>query len=52
MSREERLRVALAKGRLYEPSVACFSRAGIVIDADPGRRLLIPSSDPAVEFRW
>ena len=44
------LRVALAKGRLYDPAVACFSRAGIVVDPDPGRRLLIPSSDPAVEF--
>ena len=44
------LRVALAKGRLYDPAVACFARAGIVVDPDPGRRLLIPSSDPAVEF--
>jgi ATP phosphoribosyltransferase len=44
------LRVALAKGRLYEPAVACFTKAGIVVDPDPGRRLLIPSSDPGIEF--
>jgi len=44
------LRVALAKGRLYDAAVACFARAGIVVDPEPGRRLLIPSSDPAVEF--
>lgn len=50
MSGETRLRVALAKGRLYDPAVACFARAGIVVDPEPGRRLLIPSSDPAVEF--
>jgi ATP phosphoribosyltransferase len=30
--------------------VACLARAGIVVDPDPGRRLLIPSSDPSVEF--
>jgi ATP phosphoribosyltransferase len=42
--------VALAKGRLYEPAVACFARAGIVVEPEPGRRLLIPSSDPTVEF--
>jgi ATP phosphoribosyltransferase len=42
--------VALAKGRLYDPAVACFARAGIVVDPDPGRRLLIPSSDPGIEF--
>lgn len=45
-----RLRIALAKGRLYEPAVACFARAGVAIDSDPGRRLLIPSSDPGIEF--
>jgi len=44
------LRVALPKGRLYEPAVACFARAGIAVDPVPGRRLLIPSSDPEVEF--
>ncbi|HET8623833.1 MAG TPA: ATP phosphoribosyltransferase [Gemmatimonadales bacterium] len=45
-----RLRVALAKGRLYEPSVALFTRAGAAPAADAGRRLLIPSSDPGIEF--
>ncbi len=44
------LRIALAKGRLYQPAVARFSQAGVVIDPDPGRRLLIPSSDAAIEF--
>jgi ATP phosphoribosyltransferase len=44
------LRVALPKGRLYDPAVECFRRAGIAIDPDPGRRLLIPSSDPGIEF--
>ncbi len=44
------LRIALAKGRLFDSAVACFSRAGIVIDPDPGRRLLIPSSDAGIEF--
>ena len=45
-----RLRVALAKGRLYEPSVERFRRAGAAPAADAGRRLLIPSSDPGIEF--
>ena len=45
-----RLRVALAKGRLYQPSVERFSRAGAAPASDAGRRLLIPSSDPAIEF--
>lgn len=44
------LRVALPKGRLYQPAVDCFARAGVVIDPDPGRRLLIPSSEPGIEF--
>jgi ATP phosphoribosyltransferase len=44
------LRIALPKGRLYQPTVACFARAGIQVDPDPGRRLLIPSSDPSIEF--
>ena len=44
------IRVALAKGRLFDPAVACFGRAGIVIDPDPGRRLLIPSNNPGIEF--
>ena len=45
-----RLRVALAKGRLFEPSVERFRRAGAAPAADAGRRLLIPSSDPTIEF--
>ena len=45
-----RLRVALAKGRLYDPSVERFRRAGAGLDGDPGRRLLLPSSDPGIEF--
>jgi ATP phosphoribosyltransferase len=44
-----RLRVALPKGRLYADSVERFRRAGAE-PADVGRRLLIPSSDPAIEF--
>jgi ATP phosphoribosyltransferase len=46
----KRLRVALAKGRLFEPSVERFSRAGAAPEADAGRKLLIPSSDPAIDF--
>jgi ATP phosphoribosyltransferase len=42
--------VALAKGRLYEPTVGRFRRAGVAPAAHPERRLLIPSSDPAIEF--
>ena len=44
------IRIALAKGRLFEPAVRCFAKAGIAIDPDPGRRLLVPSSDPGIEF--
>jgi ATP phosphoribosyltransferase len=42
--------VALAKGRLYEPSVERFRRAGAAPVGDAGRRLLIPSIDPTIEF--
>lgn len=45
-----RLRIALAKGRLFEPSVARFRAAGIAISDNGGRKLLMPSSDPAIEF--
>ena len=45
-----RMRVALAKGRLFEPSVARFRAAGVAISDDGGRKLLIPSSDPAIDF--
>jgi ATP phosphoribosyltransferase len=45
-----RLRIALAKGRLYQPSVDRFRLAGAGPTADAGRRLLIRSTDPAIEF--
>lgn len=45
-----RLRIALAKGRLFEPSVARFRQAGAEIASDAGRKLLIPSSDPSIDF--
>jgi ATP phosphoribosyltransferase len=44
------LRIALAKGRLYEPSRARFRSAGIEMSDDGGRKLLISSSDPGIEF--
>ena len=45
-----RLRVALPKGRLYAETVGRFRRAGAEPGDDPGRRLLIPSTDPGIEF--
>jgi ATP phosphoribosyltransferase len=45
-----RLRIALAKGRLFEPSVERFRSAGVAIGDDGGRKLLIPSSDPSIDF--
>jgi ATP phosphoribosyltransferase len=45
-----RLRVALAMGRLYAPSIERFRRAGAEPKPDAGRRLLVPSSDPGIEF--
>ena len=45
----QRLRIALAKGRLFDGAAARFAAAGAAIAPDPGRRLLIPSSDPAIE---
>jgi len=44
------MRIALAKGRLFEPSVARFRQAGAELAAESGRKLLIPSSDPSIEF--
>lgn len=44
------LRIALAKGRLYDPAVRRFTAAGAAPAADAGRRLLVPSSDPSIEF--
>ena len=45
-----RLRIALAKGRLFEPAAARFRQAGAELAADSGRKLLISSSDPSIEF--
>jgi ATP phosphoribosyltransferase len=46
-----RLRIALAKGRLFEPSVARFRQAGAAIaENGDGRKLLIGSRDPSIEF--
>jgi ATP phosphoribosyltransferase len=35
---------------LFEPSVARFRQAGATIQDDGSRKLLIPSSDPSIEF--
>jgi ATP phosphoribosyltransferase len=35
---------------LFDPSVARFRSAGAELMADAGRRLLIPSSDPSIDF--
>ena len=45
-----RLRIALAKGRLYDAAVERFRLAGAAPAGDPGRRLLVPSTDPGIEF--
>ena len=50
MTPAPRLRIALPKGRLGEGALERFRRAGVEMAADAGRRLLIPSSDPAIEF--
>jgi ATP phosphoribosyltransferase len=44
------LRLALAKGRLYEEAVERLAAAGIQVASDPGRKLLIPTSDPQLEI--
>jgi ATP phosphoribosyltransferase len=44
------LRVALAKGRLYDLAAERFAAAGAAPSPDAGRRLLVPSSNPQVEF--
>jgi ATP phosphoribosyltransferase len=43
------LRIALAKGRLQDAAAERFARAGMA-PADAGRRLLVPSGDPRIEF--
>ncbi len=50
MEARPRLRVALPKGRLYQPALERFEKAGVAMDPEPGRRLLIPSSHPGIEF--
>jgi ATP phosphoribosyltransferase len=46
-----RLRVALSKGRLWEPSVERFRQASAAISGNGNnRKLLIGSSDPSIEF--
>ena len=46
-----RLRIALAKGRLLEPSLARFRRAGAsVTENGDGRKLLMASSDANIDF--
>jgi ATP phosphoribosyltransferase len=45
-----RLRIALAKGRLYDGAAAMLRAAGIEPAAGIGRRLLVPTSDPAIEL--
>ena len=47
---DRRLRIALAKGRLWNPALALFAKAGMAPVSDKGRRLLVPSADPGVEF--
>ncbi len=44
------LRIALAKGRLQAPAVERFRRAGLAPAEADGRRLLIPSVEPGIEF--
>ncbi|MFZ9690366.1 MAG: ATP phosphoribosyltransferase [Phycisphaerales bacterium] len=44
-----RLRLALAKGRLYNDTLARLAAAGLTVE-DPGRRLLVPTSDPDLEL--
>jgi len=45
-----RLRIALAKGRLWDAAIARFTTAGMAPVSDRGRRLLVPSEDPGIEF--
>ena len=45
-----RLRIALAKGRLWEPAIARFTRAGMAPVSDDRRRLLVPSQEDGIDF--
>lgn len=44
------LRIALAKGRLWDEALVRFAAIGIVPEADPGRKLLVPTSEPGLEL--
>lgn len=44
------LRMALAKGRLYDGAVSRLAAAGITVDGAPGRKLLIDTSDPRLQI--
>jgi len=46
------LRIALSKGRIFNETVPLFEAAGITPAEDPekSRKLIIPSSEPDVEF--
>jgi len=44
------LRIALAKGRLFELALERFARAGVRPAGDAGRKLLMPTSDDGIEF--
>ncbi len=43
-------RIALPKGRLFEPTIALFAAQGLGMRGEPGRRLLLPSENPQIEF--
>jgi ATP phosphoribosyltransferase len=46
-----RLRIALSKGRLFEPSVARFRSAGAALaESGDDRKLLLRSTDSSIEF--
>jgi ATP phosphoribosyltransferase len=44
------LRIALAKGRLWDEAIARFALVGITPEADHGRKLLVPTNVPGLEF--
>ncbi|MES2123856.1 MAG: ATP phosphoribosyltransferase [Gemmatimonadota bacterium] len=46
----EMLRMAIAKGRLYDDAVARLAAAGITVRGDAGRKLLIDTSDPGLQI--
>ena len=44
------LRIALSKGRLFEPALTLFEKVGIAAAPDRGRQLIFPSTDGRVRF--